>query len=1442
MSTTDEISQRRTQLSEAKLALLKKRLRGKEGNKGTELAFSEHSGQIIPPKPLEAENLASFAQQQLWFLRELYPDSAAYHMHGVVRLTGKFDRSALETSLNKVIKRHEILRTTFRPSVSDSSDGEIEQIIHPELAISIDLIDLSEQPAPERRDCALALCRAEARQPFDLLNGPLIRASALKLSREEHWLRLTLHHIISDEWSTGIFWRELSHFYCAEMGCEVNSLPSLPIQYCDYAYWQRYTLAPQTSSSQLPYWQKQLGGELPQIQLPFARSVAVHTQDGSLKSIDLASDLASQLRKLSRENHTTLFVTLLSAFYVLLYRYTGQRDLLVGTPIANRGRAEVQDLIGFFINSLVLRTRLSPHTSFLDFLHQVRETVTEALANQHLPFEQVVKQLRPDRQLGHNPFFQIMFVFQQDQTRQVQMPELTLEQIKFDSGVAKFDLTLFINESDGRLSAAIEYNTGRFDALDIERMLGHLDTLLAGIAANPAEQLARLPLMAPDEIALVMNLWSGIAEQTSKSQDTQGVMIDQIIAEQAARCPDALAVTFKGEELSYGRLNELSETLAHQLKHLGIGPNKLVALCFERSTEMIVALLGVLKAGGAYVPLDPAYPAERIIYMLKETEAAVILTQTTLLKELPPTHSVILTFEVHTQQWVAAAERVARTAVAANHNRPARTHECIERSPQDLAYVIYTSGSTGRPKGVMVSHANLVYSTMTRLNVYPAKPDRFLLLSSYSFDSSVVGIFWTLCSGATLILPAQGEETAVRELARLIRSHQITHLLCLPSLYSLLLEYANRKQLQALSTVIVAGEICPPSIAGAHYNELPDCSLYNEYGPTEGTVWSSVYRIQPQDSTRASIPIGRPISGTLTLVLDENRQPVPIGVPGELYIAGPGISLGYLHNSELTKKSFTALSSADSKYFVALESLPHVRFYRTGDLVCWTENGTLDFLGRADDQIKIRGFRIELAEIEATILSMPCASQAAVILHKGATDREQQLAAYVVQNDGFSLSSEEIRARLRDRLPPYMVPAQILSVDHMPHTPNGKLDRTKLAAMSVPLQSSSEPFTPPVDELEIQLTAIWEDVLNIRPIGRNDNYFDLGGHSLQAIRLFQRIWVRFGKDMPLSSLFHASTIADQADLIRTEGWTPDWTVLVPIQPSGTKKPIFCAHAVGGNVLSLRTLAGKMGNDQPFYAFQSQGLDGKQEIPHRVEEMATYYINEMRSVQARGPYRLAGQSSGGFIAFEMAQQLLQSGEQVEMLALIDTYVPAHLLYPAASAASSHNASGNTPKSLRVPVSNRVQFHVDRIAQRGLSHVIESTKIRVRKSIVRGKQRVENSFARMLYRIYDMRGHPLPVTLRPIYVRTAVQRALRTYQPRPYHGDAVLFRATESLDAYLEPIYGSQQGWDRYIEGTIWVLDIAGGHNLEEEPAVDNLASQMTVWLEEHSAGMTHLETV
>lgn len=1023
----------------------------------------------IPRYPRNGPLALSYGQQQLWFLEQLQPGSAAYVFTNAVHLSGPLHVAALERAIDEIIRRHEILRTRHV-----AADGRPAQVVLPAAPFSLPAVDLRGVPEEERQAKAERLAREEASTPFDVAHQALMRAKLLRLGEARFTLLLTLHHLVYDGWSLGIFFRELDALYAAFSRHQPAPLPELPIQYADYAQWQRQALARSALGAPLAYWKQKLSGTLPVLSLPTDRPrPSVQTFNGALHAVSLPERLTGALRALSQREGCTLFMLLLAAFKVLLYRYSGQDDVIVGSPVAGRQRAETEPLIGFFVNTLALRTDLSGEPSFRELLARVRATAMEALAHQDVPFEMLVEELRPRRDLSYNPIYQVMFALQNTPAPADAIGDVALRLEEVDSGTSLFDLTLSLWETAGGLKGWFEYNTDLFDPDTIARLGGHYRTLLESIAADPDRRIARLPLLSEAERTRMLGQWN----------ETQAPLpadrcIHHLIEAAARRNPGAVAVACQGKNLTYAELDRKAERLARVLAARGVAPETFVGLCVERSAEMIVGILGVIKAGGAYVPLDPKYPKDRLAFMLRDTKAPVLLAQRHLVAELPPHDAEVVYLDGDWDE--SAADGAAASPTDAG--------------PDNVVYAIYTSGSTGTPKGVVVTHRNLVHSSVARLRYYPQAVSGYVLLSSFAFDSSVAGIFWTLCQGGTLWLPEPEAEQDPRRIAELVERSGASHLLCLPSLYGFLLQEASPEELASLHTVIVAGEACPASLHALHLRSLPSAALYNEYGPTEATVWSTVYRF-PASPMATAAPIGRPIPNAEIYLLDAHREPVPIGVAGEIYVGGAGVARGYLNRPELTREKFVPHPFPPGR---------EARLYRTGDLARYRADGDIEFLGRVDHQVKIRGYRIELGEIEAALRTHPAIAEAVVVAREDGK-AAKRLVGYVVVRNAPAPKVADVRTFLKDVLPDYMIPAQFAVLERLPLMPNGKVDYKALPdPQPAQPQSAAGSAAEPTNEVERKLADVWRQVLGLQTVGIHDNFFEVGGDSILSIQIIAR--------------------------------------------------------------------------------------------------------------------------------------------------------------------------------------------------------------------------------------------------------------------------------------------------------------------------------------------------
>ncbi|WP_293118322.1 non-ribosomal peptide synthetase [Moorena sp. SIO4G3] len=1192
-------------------------------------ASGDKANQLLPPiQPVsrDGELPLSFAQQRLWFLDLLQEGGSAYYNEPVVvHLSGSLDVTALEKALAEIVCRHEVLRTTFK-----IIDGSTVQVISPDLNVDLPIVDLQQLPKQEQSIEVKQLVFEKAQQLFDLAKGPLLRVSLLRLGEKEYVLLLMMHHIISDDWSMRVFFAELSALYSGFHYRKPSLLPELPIQYADFASWQGQWFTGEVLENQVNYWKQQLAGIPTLLELPTDRPrPAVQTYQGSSFKFELNPELTTRLRSLSQQSGATIFMSLLAVFGILLYRYSSQEDIIIGSAIANRSRRELEPLIGFFLNTIVLRIDLSRNPSFLELLSRVRQVALDGYAHQDLPFEQLVEVLKPERSLSHSPLFQVMFALHNANEQKAELPELNLTALDIETVTSKFDLTLLIKETDGGFQANLEYNTDLFDETTIVRMAGNFQTLLEGIVANPQAQVSKLPLLTTAERQQLLVEWNNTFVDYPQDK-----CIHQLFEEQVEKTPDAIAVMYENQHLTYSELNGRANQLAHYLRSVGVEADVLVGLCVERSLEMIVAILGILKAGGAYVPLDPKYPQERLSFILEDTQVKVLLTQEKFLESLPQHQGRIVCLDTDWQRINQANQD--------NFNSTA--------SSENLAYVIYTSGSTGQPKGVEVVHRGVNRLLFGVNYVHLDATDRFLQMAPISFDASTFEIWGALLHGARCVLFPENIPTA-KNLRAEIHKHGITILWLTAAVFNSIID-DDPQALSGIKQLLIGGEALSVAHVQKALETLPLTTIINGYGPTESTTFTCYYPISRQlETTIESIPIGRPIANTQIYILDESLQPLPVGVPGELHIGGAGLARGYLNRPELTQEKFISnLFSAD------LDS----RLYKTGDKARYLSDGNIEFLGRIDNQVKIRGFRIELGEIEAVLGQHPAVRETVVVARKDAD--QKRLVAYIVSEQKEELTSSQLRQFLKQKLPDYMIPSGFIFLDKLPLTPNGKVDRRALPELDTSNRPQDAGFVSPRNSRELQLSQIWSDLLNVNPVGVKNNFFDLGGHSLLAVRLMARIKQQFGTDLPLATLFTEPTIENQASLLVNATENQSSSPLVAINKVGNLPAFFCVHPVGGNVLCYAQLARYLGDNQPFYGLQSPGLFGESEPLTGIEDMASCYIEALQTIQPVGPYYLGGWSLGGIIAWEMAQQLSAAGEDVALLALIDSYSPVAIDRP------------------------------------------------------------------------------------------------------------------------------------------------------------------------------------
>ncbi|MBD1883776.1 non-ribosomal peptide synthetase [Microcoleus vaginatus] len=1129
-------------LSAKKRALLEVMLR----EKGVESSSDRRI-----PRRKEGDSIPlSFAQQRLWFFDQFEAGKSFYNLPGAIRLKGKLNVAVLEQTFNEIVNRHEALRSTFT-----EVHGQPVQVIAPPVSrLHLPVIDLRELPQSDREAAVKQLSAKEAQQPFDLELGPLLRTSLLQLSEEEYVLLLTMHHIVSDGWSIGVLARELAAIYEALWAGNQPQLPELPVQYADFAIWQRNWLCGEVLQTQLAYWKQQLEGAPPLLELPADRPrPPIQTSEGATQSLLLSFELTAALKNLSQREDVTLFMTLLAAFKALLYRYTGRTDLLVGSPIANRNRAEIEGLIGVFVNTLVLRTDVSGDPTFRELLQRLREVTLGAYAHQDLPFEKLVEELQPERSLSYNPVFQVMFQLRNNPMPPLDLPGLTLSMLAVETNTTQCDLSLDLEEVGERLQASVEYSTDLFDRATITRMLGHLQTLLEGIAAHPEQRLSSLPLLTAAEKQQLLE-WNNTNTGYLPNQCPQ-----ELFEKQVEQTPDAPAAAFDNQQLTYRQLNAKANQIAHYLQKLGARKEVLVGVCADRSLEAIAAFLGVLKAGAAYLPLDPAYPPKRLAYMLEDARAPLLLTQQHLLNKLPPHSCTVVCLDADWEQVALESEE-----------NPSNT-----ATPENLAYVTYTSGSTGRSKGVAVNRSSLVNAYLGWETAYGLRSGvtSHLQMASFSFDVFSGDLMRSLCSGGKLVLCDRDLLLAPQKLYELMRQQKIDFAEFVPAVLRNLIQYLEESgQRLDFMKILVCGS---DSWYASEYEKFrqfcgPETRLINSFGITEATIDSCYFESATGNlAGEQLVPIGRPFPNTQLYILDAALGPVPIGVPGELHVGGAGLARGYLNRPELTAEKFIANPFCEEISAFG----PSNRLYKTGDLARYLPDGNIELIGRIDNQVKIRGFRIELAEIEAVLSQHPAVRENAVLVWEEANARKR-LVAYVVPDarvgagtgaQPLQLSSSELRQFLQERLPEYMVPSAFVLLEKLPLTPNGKLDRAALPAPDLTRSELEETFAAPCSGIEQQLASIWMEVLGIERVGIHDNFFELGGDSILSIQIVAKA-NRAGIQLTPKLLFQHQTIAFLAaaagtvEAVRAEQKPVTGAVpLTPVQQWFFEENFACGH-------------------------------------------------------------------------------------------------------------------------------------------------------------------------------------------------------------------------------------------------------------------------------------------
>lgn len=1371
-----DINQRIANLSPEKRALLEQHLLKK--------AAAAHDQPVLEPRHSAEPPPLSFAQQRLWFLHQLEPDSTQFNTARATTIHGELDIEALRRAINRIIERHEAIRTVFTAVV-----GEPRQCILPEWSFDIPVVDCSAAPSAEKERHIRQAFLAEARRPFDLSHDLMLRVSLLRHSPTEHTLIMVKHHIASDAWSASLFNRELAALYQEYVMGETAVLPSLPVQYADYAIWQRRLLETGALQKQLTYWHNQLAGSPPLLELPTDRPrPAMPSHRGAELVITLPPTLRDAVNALARQSGTTPFIVLLAAFQLLLSRLSGQTDVLVGSPVAGRSRVETEPLVGFFLNNLVLRGDLSGNPTFLQLLARVRQTALAAYANQDVPFEKLVEALQLERDLSRQPLFQVMFIMQNGARPTLELPGLVLTPRPSHNGASLYDFTVAVTELADGLRLQVEYSTDLFDAATIGRWMGHYELLLTAVTTTPAQPIHNLCLLTEAE-RTQQQAWNN----TGHSFPAKLSLLD-LLAAQTSKTPDAIAFICGEARLTYVELWRQSNQVAHYLRARGVQPGTAVGLCLHRSLTMIVGLVGILKAGAAWLPLDPAYPAERLALMLADAGVEVVVTQVGLTAVLPTAYCT----KAH------CLDDPDSELSTFPDSDPGL---CL--APDSLAYLIYTSGSTGRPKGVAVPHWQILNRLHWMWQAYPFAPDEVgCQKTALSFVDAIWEIFGPLLQGIPTVILPDGVLKDPPQLVDALSQHGITRLWFVPSFLRVLLETTPDLQvrLPKLNFWVSSGEPIGWELYHAFKAQLPDAEMYNLYGTSE--VWDATWYVPDLAHTdQPFVPIGRPIANLQTVIMDQAGQPAPVGVVGELCVGGAGLGWGYLNRPDLTAEKFIPHP---------LSAAMGARLYRTGDLAYYLPDGQIAFIGRHDHQVKIRGYRIECGEVETALLKLPEVRNAVVVAQeRSSSPGENQLVAFVVPEPDAQLDWTALRQQLRTALPEFMVPSVFTVIESLPLTPSGKINRRALPQVDAVVNAPADTVAPRTP-LEAQLAALWEDVLQRQPIGVTDNFFDLGGHSLLAVRLFARLNKQFGHNLPLAILFTAPTIAALADVMEAAGGAARWSSLVPMQPVGGKRPFFFVHGGAGQVFHYHELATALGTERPFYAVQPQGWDQHRVAVPTIAELAAAYLDEIRTVQASGPYHLGGYCFGGLIAFEMARQLQLAGETVATLVVVD---PSPIKRMPVGPGGSKRAW---------------QRHQHALTQRSpgekLHYLRTSARHRLQ-TVVRTARGVMSraGLGRLGLRLYLVAGRPVPEHWRDFYLMELVSRqAGMAYVPQgKFDGRIHLFVATRAA-----------LGWPLAATKGAAIHRLATDHlTILQRPYIQEIAQKIQQHLSETEAGQS-----
>jgi amino acid adenylation domain-containing protein len=1360
---TSSIQQRIADLSPQKREVLQKKLLEKR-----KVHYSP-----IRPNPNQVEFPLSFNQRRLWFIEQLFVGKPLYNITRAIRIRGPLNLDALRSSLQTLVARHEALRTTYH-----WADGEPVQRIRSPQPLQMSLVDLcaGESDPQEIEQRLKNGLTTEGKRVFNLSEDLMLRAVLYQITGDEVVLQLTIHHLSCDGWSLQILFSELASLYRAFSTGQAVEPTTHSIRYGDFACWQREPRQQQVYAERLKWWTAQLAGAPTTMELatdgPRPR---MESGVGAIQPFAISADTLDQLRTIGRDEDATLYTVLLTGFFILLHRYTGMEDFVVGSAIAGRNHPDTQSLVGFFVDTVALRADLSGNPTARQLLQRVRQTVLEAVQHSELPFDQLVSGLGLPRNLDRHPLFQI--IFNTPPQYSVELHNLEVLPINVDLGISRFDLEMTYAAGANR-TTGLTWSTDLFTADTVKRMANHYCAVLKAMTTNVDQPVYQLPLLSQGERRQLLIEWNGVSSEYPRDRS-----IHELFEEQATQSPDSVAVVFQDQQLTYRQLNERANQLAHLLRSMGVGPGSLVGVCLERSADLIVTILAILKAGGAYLPLNEDDPPRRLAFILRDAAVDLVVTK---------------------QQWADCLPKSACRAVcldfeASSFASRKTSNLAIGCSPADLAYVMFTSGSTGHAKGVEIQHRSVIRLVLGNHYATFGSDRVFLQLAQPSFDASTFEVWGALLHGAKLVVAPAGLPD-FQDLQSLIRQHEVTSLWLTATLFNQIIEQYPQAII-GIKEIITGGEsLSVRHVCMAQERLGPEVQLVNGYGPTESTTFATCYRIPPGTArNQSSIPIGRPIANTQVYVLDEHRQLVPIGVPGELYIGGDGVAQGYRNRKELTSERFVEHSLFEDSAG---------RLYRTGDRVRWRADGNLEFLGRFDDQIKLRGFRIEPGEIQSVLNEHPDIAQSVVTLREDQSG-DKRLAAYYVCKPGRTAGVSQLRRHLQLQLPDYMVPAAFVPLTTIPLTSSGKVDRQSLPVPDESRPSLETKYVAARSTVEQKLVSIWSDLLGVEQIGVHDNFFALGGHSLLTARLVAIIAKEFDRKLPLAVVFQHGTISEIAKLIVNPEVSDHAAKVIPLIPGGEERPIYLMPGMVGEMMG--SLARKLGEEAhgrfPILGVQPALISDHLEVFSDFNRTAISFADALRRHQPRGPYALAGYSFGGMMAFEVARVLSEMGEEVDLLAILDTgpgwrgVSPTLRDYLVRMSRSVANLPGWVRKEAR-------GFSTLRFCDRVLRKLRRWYRIAV--SGGKAKPVLGDVFAT---------GHVAELDRA---IMESAFAAFQHYEPQSFAGRLTLFRAN------VRPLFrgcSPDIGWSRYVDD-LEIHHVDGNHvSILSSPHIDQVARQI-----------------